>query len=447
MSKTEFDRGIFRYTLVSAVLTKVAAGMSLADAVSAVASMGHFCGNGRSFRCSARTLYRWVAAYKSGGLESLRDRSRVVARASIVLSDQFIDFLKQEKESDHDASIPEVIRRAKEMGIVSVNFPPARSTVYRAAKKLNLPIFAEKGVEKKDMRRFAYKHRLQMVLNDGKHFRAGITRKRRVAMFFLDDASRYGLTAVVGYSETANLFLRGLWQLIKKWGLIDGLFVDNGSGFIADDTLKICAKLKLNLIHGTAGYPEGHGKIERFNQTALHAVLRSFKGNPEVNPSPAALELRLNHYLTQVYNRQPHGSLGDKTPEEVFLADKVALRPLDDTEVARSHFIISERRRVSRDNIVKIDGCEYEMPLGHAGRMVLISRHVLDQTVSVLHEYQNVKLALVDKLDNAKTGRRRKPAKKETTLQAPRKTAATIAFEKAFGPIVDIHGNFKNKDS
>ena len=176
-------------------------------------------------------------------------------------------------------------------------------------------------------------------------------------------------------------------------------------------------------------------------------MLRSFKGNPEINPSLSALELRLNHYLTDVYNRQPHASLGDKTPEEVFLADKIALRPLDDAESVRSHFIISERRRVSRDNIVKIDGLEYEMPLGHAGRKVLISRHVLDHTVSVLHENQNVRLALVDKFDNARTGRRRKPATKENTLPAPRKTAATMAFEKSFGPIVDKQGNFKNKDS
>ena len=446
MSKTGFSRVISRYSVVSAVLAKVGTGMGLADAIEAVCRSQNFDVNGRPLCASPRTLYRWVAAYKTGGFESLADRSRISEKPAQVLSGQFIDFLKREKEADHHASIPEVIRRAREEGIVDESSLPARSSVYRAAKKLNLPIFAKKGVEKKDMRRFAYKHRMQMVLNDGKHFRVGITRKKRVAMFFLDDATRFGLTVVVGSSETADLFLRGVWKLLRKWGHFDGLFVDNGSGFIADDTLKISAKLAFNLIHGTAGYPEGHGKIERFNQTALYAVLRSFSGNPEINPSSSGLELRLDHYLQHVYNRQPHESLGKRTPEEVFLSDQMALRPLDNVEKFRSHFIISERRRVSRDNIVKISGCEYEMPLGYAGRNVSIFRHVLDHTVSVLHEHQYIALSLVDKIDNARSGRRRKPAKKGTK-PIPRKTAATRAFEKSFGSILDSQGNFQDKES
>jgi hypothetical protein len=48
------------------------------------------------------------------------------------------------------------------------------------------------------------------VLADGKHFRAAVRRKRRVAVFFRDDATRFGLGGVVGTDETAELFLRGL---------------------------------------------------------------------------------------------------------------------------------------------------------------------------------------------------------------------------------------------
>jgi len=46
-----------------------------------------------------------------------------------------------------------------------------------------------------------------MVLADGKHFRAGAKRLRRVALFFLDDSTRYGLEVVVGTAESAPLFL------------------------------------------------------------------------------------------------------------------------------------------------------------------------------------------------------------------------------------------------
>jgi hypothetical protein len=42
----------------------------------------------------------------------------------------------------------------------------------------------------RDSRRFVYPHRMQMVLCDGKHFRAGAARLRSMAYFFLDDATR-----------------------------------------------------------------------------------------------------------------------------------------------------------------------------------------------------------------------------------------------------------------
>ena len=43
------------------------------------------------------------------------------------------------------------------------------------------------------------------MLADGKHFRAGAARLRRVALFF-DDATRYGLQVLVGTAESSELF-------------------------------------------------------------------------------------------------------------------------------------------------------------------------------------------------------------------------------------------------
>lgn len=56
-----------------------------------------------------------------------------------------------------------------------------------------------------------------MVLSDGKHFRAGALRARRVAMFFLDDATRCGLHVVVGTEgESAELFLRDPFEVVSR---------------------------------------------------------------------------------------------------------------------------------------------------------------------------------------------------------------------------------------
>lgn len=442
MPQTPLDTSISRYAAVAQVLAKVTAGMTISRAIRQVAKVSLRHLDGRPMRISVRTLQRWVAAYQSGGIDALAPVSRLSAAPSKVLSTDFLAYLVAAKTTDPDASIPEIIRRAMLTGLL--DRAPARVSVWRAARKLNLPIFATKSVERDDMRRFEYAHRLQMVLSDGKHFRAGLKQRKRVVVTFLDDASRFALGCVVGTSESSSLFLRGFWKVLLRWGLIEHFFLDNGSGFIAKDCAIVAARLKIGFIHGTAGYPEGHGKIERYHQTLIADLLRSFPNNPAVDSDLGALELRIEHYLKVDYNRRVHESLSGKTPEERFLGDDLPLRPIVDPEILRQHFLITERRKVSRDNVIMVKRAPYETPRGYAGKWIDVSRHLLDRTVAIMHEGRLVQLAKVDKILNAMS-RRARPAK---ALLAPRpvKTAATIAFEQDHQPLVGDAGDFFDKE-
>jgi len=285
---------------------------------------------------------------------------------------------------------------------------------------------------------------MQMVLTDGKHFRVGPKRRRRVAMIFLDDATRFGLCAVVGKSERLELFVRGLWATLSRWGLFSSQFVDNGPAFIAKDAALICARLDIALIHGTPSYPEGRGKIERFNQTIEQDLLRSFDGNPDIDSDEKSLELRLNHYLQFIYNPRHHESLGT-SPERRFLDDKIALRVDLDLQNLKNHFTVKICRKVSRDNIVKIRSALYEMPRGYAGLRVDLSQHLLDGTVSCLHEGKELVIKPVDTLLNALSHRAKKMAKQPKPR--PTTTAAGKLFYRNYQPIVGPDGGFaKDKE-
>ena len=157
------------------------------------------------------------------------------------------------------------------------------------------------------------------VLADGKHFRAGAARLRRVALFFIDDATRYGLQVLVGTAESSELFLRALYEMVMRHGLADLFFLDKGPGFISKDTQAVVqGGLGALLIHGTTRYPQGHGAIERFHRTAYDQVLRSLDGAADVDPACAALTLRLRHFLER-YNDTPHETLGkDTTPRQCW---------------------------------------------------------------------------------------------------------------------------------
>lgn len=442
MSQKGRDTSVARYVAVSQVLSREASGMALSEALLEVAKTPVRDLDGRLIRISARTLRRWVGAFKQHGLDGLWPKRRTVSTASRVLSPDFVRFLCSEKDGDPDASVPEIVRRARVDGVVGE--PVSRVSVWRAARRLNLPLFADKGPKNKDMRRFSFKHRMQMGLSDGKHFRAGSKRRKRVVMTFLDDATRYGLTAVVGTSENKELFLRGLWRALSKWGRFSALFLDNGSAFKADDVAIICARLNIALIHGTAGYPEGHGKIERFNGTIKQDLLRTFDGNPEIDPLESALELRIEHYLTTQYNRRPHEGLDGQTPEDRFLSDTLPLRVDNDLDSIRRHFVIKESRKVSRDNIVSVDDIPYEMPKGHAGRRVDVYRHLLDDTVSVISNGRTVALSAVDCVVNSSIRRARQ--KRDEKNERPTRSAATRAFLKHYSPIVGPAGDCQDKE-
>lgn len=293
---------LIRFAVVSVVLSRVEAGMSFAAALRSVTKSPPITERGEKFRFSERTLRRWVGDYKRIGFNGLLPVDRRMTSASRVLKNDFISYICREKITDQDASIPELMRRAKEDEVdIGTN---SRVTVWRAAKKLNLPIFSAKAPENSSKRRFAYEYPMQMVLTDGVHFRAGPKRAKRVAMILLDDASRYAFCGVVGYSENTELFLKLIWMGLTRHGHFSNLFVDNGSGFSSGDAGLIFARLGIPLIHGTVDYPEGRGKIERFNRTVRADHLRGFDGFGD--SSIGYLQLQLNHYLEHEVTPPPY---------------------------------------------------------------------------------------------------------------------------------------------
>jgi transposase InsO family protein len=435
---------LFRYRLVSEIRARVLSGEPLVEAVAHVAQNSHHDFHGNIWRPSTRSLYRWVAAYKTLNFQGLQPVSRMPLEGSVVLPRKLLDFIAIEKQLDRGASIPELMRRAREHGVVAANQPLHRSTVYRTLKRMQLPVGRRKKRRPdRDTRRFAYPHRMDMVLCDGKHFRAGPNRARRLALFFLDDASRYVLHVVVGTEgESTKLFLRGLYGSIRNHGTASIYYLDHGPGFISDDTVDVIRKLDALLIHGESAYPEGHGKIERFNQTVKNDVLRGYDGRPDVNADPAALELRLSHYLREVYNQRPHESLGNITPSERFLADERPLR-LSETEAElRQRFVVHFDRRVSADHVVSVFGVDYEIPQGHAGEKIVIHHHLLDQKMAVLHDQKLVTITPVDLVANAYARRARPPAKDDGSHMVLPKSSADLVFERDLSAIVDADGGF-----
>lgn len=430
---------LFRYTVLSQVIARELGGEPRAKAITAVAAQSHPTLEGTLRQVSARSLYRWLAAFEPLGFEGLVRKARTPLCDSLVLDPGLLAFCEQQRRDDPYTSVPELIRRARQLQLIEPQEKVDRTTLWRALKRKGLDTRRHHAPKAGDCRRFSYPHRMDMVLCDGKHLRVGATKKRRVALFFLDDATRYGLAVVVGESESAALFLRGLYKCVLARGRMNILYLDNGPGFIALDSLEVLRKLKVHFIHGTARYPEGHGKIERFNQTAWTHLLRLLT-RPEVDPECAALELRLEHFLFEQYNHQPHESLGKQTPYQRFHQDPKPLAFAESGDSLREAFVLHTTRKVSPDHVISFDGTLYEMPLGLARTDALVYRNLLDGSLRCLHQGRLVRLSPLDPVANARDRRARRP--EQPPLPVPPKSSAELAFEQDLLPLVGPDGGF-----
>ncbi len=434
------EDALFRYQVLSQVLVRKQQGVTNPVAIEEVANIFHTSLAGQTRTVSKRSIYRWLADYKENDFAGLLPSPRKPVDPS-ALPRELLAFFKEQKQEDPRASVPELIRRAKALCLVPANSEIDRTTVWRNLKRMGVNTRRQKQVKHQDKKRFSYPHRMDMVLCDGKHFRAGMTRKRRVALFFLDDATRMILGVKVGTAESAQLFLCGLYQVINTYGRMSTIFLDNGPGFIADDTTNVLRKLGILYIHGTVAYPEGHGKIERFNQTAQEQILRLLDNNPEVDSSCTALDLRLEHYLSNQYVHTPHESLNKETPWSRFQNDERPLRFFENQNKIRQAFILHETRRVSADNIISFQSTDYEIPTGHAGEAITLRRNALDGALSILHHEKIVTLSPVDLHANAREKRAISKNKEEEQKQLP-KSSAQISFDNQVKPIIGADGGF-----
>ena len=441
------EEALFRYGVVSQVRSRQLGGERLPRSLRHVAAVTHYELSGRRRPVSVRTLRRWVAAYGAGGIGALERELRPSIISSRSLEPKLVDWLLEQKRLDTDASIPELIKRARESDVLSRMTRVSRTSVYRMLLRQGAAVSRRRRVRDRDSRRFAFPHRMQMVLADGKHFRAGATRARRLALFFLDDATRLVLHVVVGTSETTGLFLRGLYEMICRFGLPQAFFLDNGPGFISADTLAVVAALDRPLIHGTAAYPEGHGKIERFNRTVKAAVLRHLSGRPDVDADCASLELRLRHYLREIYAHEPHDELSGQSPHQRFSNDETALVDAGELTCLQEKFTLSLERSVANDHIVEVGAQLFEVPRGHAGRKVVLQRRLFEDRLFLVEPGRLIEIFPVDLAHNARDRRARilnsSPVEEPASTLPP--SAADLAFRRVHTPLVDADGGYRGE--
>ena len=98
-----------------------------------------------------RTLYRWLLAFAKEGFPGLEPAGRAGPSLPLPRLKDLLDFVVREKRDNPGPSVPELIRRARLLGVIKRDLPmDCASTVYRWLLRLGVPVFRVKTTKERD---------------------------------------------------------------------------------------------------------------------------------------------------------------------------------------------------------------------------------------------------------------------------------------------------------
>jgi putative transposase len=357
-----------------------------------------------STKCfSVPTLQRWYYRFRKGGAAALVPKPRSDRGHAKALAGETRDFVLAVRREHPSASAQLIVSTLVARGRIAKDAVSA-STVRR--------LLQEAGLDRKRVRATTVTRLRWEAAHPGALWHGDVCHGpviggdgrwvRPKIHALLDDRSRFVVVLEARTSESEADMLSLFVTALVRWGRPGALYLDNGSTYSGEALAVACARLGTALVHAKPYDPEARGKMERFwrtlRQKCLDFVPREL--------SLAELQLRLDKFLLEHYQREPHEGLFGDTPGIVWEARQTQL--VSDDELAKA-LTVERTRHVTKDGIVSIDGALYEVRQGFlAGHRVTVRSCLvagLAHVAEVLHDGQRFQLRPLDRAANGKTRR------------------------------------------
>jgi transposase InsO family protein len=267
-----------------------------------------------AFKVSSRTVSKWLARFRSGGLAELQDRSsrpKRVRRPTPFLRQQEVIALRRQKLTGYEiarrtglsrATVSRLLRRAR-LSRWRDLFPAVPVVRYERpcpGDLLHIDI-------KKLVRIQRPSHR---VTGDRRDTVRGIGTE--CVFVAIDDHSRLAHAAIHPDEKrpSALRFLKAAVAHYRRFGVRSrAVMTDNGACFRSQAFARACRRLGLRHLRTRPYTPRTNGKAERFIQSALREWAYA-----EVHPHSDVRRDKLQRWLHRYNWHRPHSSLGLKPP-------------------------------------------------------------------------------------------------------------------------------------
>lgn len=324
--------------------------------------------SGRSFICRS-TVLEWLGRYEQSSrrLESLYPKERSDRGHSRALDPETAEALIGLKREFRNASLPALVKIARERKILTADFNTSFQTLYR--------LFQRHGLENPEPRENHQAFEAELV-NDlwqsdamhGPWVVEGGKLKKTYLFAFLDDYSRLIPHAEFYLRENLENYIDAFLKALAKRGLPRKLYLDNGPSFRSHHLAHGCASLGIALIHARAYRPQGKGKIERWFLTLQTQWIPTLPKNLSL----AELNEKLQDWVEAHYHKTPHSTTGRK-PLERFLKDLHLIRAAGPD--LHDAFRFRLQRKVASDRTVSMAGRLFEAPVGLIAKTVTLLWH------------------------------------------------------------------------
>lgn len=354
---------LFRYELVVPLLHNGHRG-ALQAQLEQAASRVYDVPGADPKRFSIRTLERYMALYRKGGLDALYPQARDDCNRPRALPQAVIDRALVLRREQPTRTVEQLMTMLEVEGMVPQGFLK-RSTLSAHVRKAGLA--RAKAIRKSQVWQRYTATRVHEVWQSDVCDSLRVpdpqmNGQMRVARLFavLDDKSRYICQASYFFRENLPTLEETLKRAILKHGTPEKYYVDNGPVFQATHLTEIAARLKFRVVHSTKYKPQGRGKIEKW----FGYVERAFRPEAElcVRQGKIANLEDLNAYfqawLEPMYHQRVHSTL-KKRPAQVVQEDG-PLR-LVDPLVLEQAFLRTAEVKVDKTACISVQGNTYEV--------------------------------------------------------------------------------------
>jgi len=328
---------------------------------------------------SARTLRRYVAAFKHQGFAGLAPGERKDKGSSRAIPEEALK-LAAEMRQELPARSAERIQQL----LAAEGFCVARSTLERQLRQQGLSgrqIKAEqKSVASRRFNRVGRNTLWQSDLKFGPYLPDPDHPGHKIRTYLvaiIDDATRLVTHAEFFANQKLPVLEDTFRKAITRCGCPDNLYIDNGKIFVSQWLKLACAKLRIRHLNTRAYSPESKGKIEKFNQT-VDEFIREVQLE-----KPQTLE-KLNEFfrawLSEGYNHRVHSALAGKTPAQAFTQDTKPLR-FPSPEMLREAFLWEKTPKVDKSGCISLNGLCYEVGLEFIRKKILVRYDPFDLSV------------------------------------------------------------------